>query len=282
MGLADRPGLGTKTRAVDHRIDPDAGQDLAFISEPCGTDTLSIVVVLGLFHRHVNCCFVERQFAAGVHQSSVVTACQSAHLVIVAAAGFGTSGVVLGELGAGGITRSAVVKESAVRLGTEPIAVTVTGTQVGPVDLGQSSEDVVPYFEHLLREVASVDLQRLDSPAPQGCFGGTELAIFEWTGVTLIFVGNSATPLEDYTFFDFRLDGRAVSDALLGFESSGGARVGDTLERWQALHPDATYFPGESDLIGPTLSLVDGLIALVDPEIGRVTSMSAVSPIFCE
>ena len=201
---------------------------------------------------------------------------------IVVLAVLAPSEVVLGESATAGIGSGAVATEPATRLGVVPAAVGVTGTRVGPIRLGQTPTVVVAYFEGLLGAAPSVDVLRLDSAVLRGCFGGTRVAVYEWAGVRLVFVGDSSTTVGEYTLFDFRLDGRATSNGLQGFESSRGARIGDPLDRWNELHPDATYVPEESDVIGPTLTLGDGLIALVDPATGRVTSVSAVSPVFCE
>ena len=172
--------------------------------------------------------------------------------------------------------------ERADRLGITRVTVTVTGERVGPAALGTPSARVVPFFQSLLGAPGDVELVRLDSRLQQDCFGGTQLAVVEWPGVTLIFVGDSGTPTETFTLFDFRLDRRAGTDVVERLESSAGARLGDTSERWQALHPDATYRPAEPGLIDPSLSLEDGLLALIDPATDRVESVTAVSPVFCE
>ena len=195
-------------------------------------------------------------------------------------AGLAMSGVVASAAVGSDIRRAATTSERVVRLGT--LTLTVTGTQVGPVRRGQTSAEVVPFFEDLLGPVESITTTVALPLIQQRCFSGEVLAIFEWRGAGFVFVGDTATPMDDYTLFDFRFDEGAVSGQLTGLQSSGGARVGDTTGRWRALHTDARYFAGEPDLIGPSVVLADGLHALADPTTGRVVSISAVSPIFCE
>ena len=204
-------------------------------------------------------------------------------LVVIAA--LGTSGVAIGGTNDSGLHVGASGGAPAVRRGVAtrvPAWLTLTGTSVGPVPLGATAGDVVPFLEASLGPVAGVDRQHLEGVQEPSCFDGNELAAYKWRGATFTFVGDAGTPFAGYTLFDFRVDGTAASDAVLGFQSTRGARVGDSVGRWRALHPDATFFPAESDFSAPSIVLSDALIAVADPSGARIISLTTVPPNFCE
>ena len=58
-----------------------------------------------------------------------------------------------------------------------------------------------------------------------------------------------------------------------------------SLDTWIGLHPEATRFEGEPELIGPSLGFADGLVDEIgEDDAGRsvVQPLHALSPIVCE
>jgi hypothetical protein len=159
--------------------------------------------------------------------------------------------------------------------------ITVTGSSVGPTQLGESPATVEPYLEDLLGPPLDRRRQALDR-AQQECVGVSELAITEWSEVMLVFGGDGSTDPGDLALIDFRLGAPPPTSNFGGFTSANGAKVGDTAEQWLDLHPGARYFDGEPDLVDPALVLADGLWVQLDPDTERVVTLRARSPIDCE
>ena len=175
------------------------------------------------------------------------------------------------------VTSAVAVTEPALRLATVPFV--VSKNAIASAEIGQPSDIVIPLIERRLGPAESIVRRHLDNLVVQSCFGGTELIVAEWPGLSLTFVGDEETDPTIESWFSFSVFDTAGRER---FQTTNGARVGDTVERWLALHPDGDFFEGEPDLTDPSIYLPDGLIAVVDPETNTVRTLQTVSQLFCE
>jgi peptidoglycan hydrolase-like protein with peptidoglycan-binding domain len=156
---------------------------------------------------------------------------------------------------------------------------TVTGSSLGDAPIGQSADEVIAYLTEALGPPDRDERADIAFPTFSNCRNWQPRTL-SWSDLTVTiarFDPRTNTPTAEPVLFGFE-----ARSQLVPVRTTAGAKVGENVDDWTAVHPNAEVdLIGPVDWIGPIITLDDGLIGYLDTSNGnRVTSVaSSLTPV---